>query len=395
MNISESLIATLETELNRLKFLTKDLLDSIKTKLITIKSLQKEQEYEAILEERKRRPQPAAEKMYQQEGEESSLLNKLLVGGAGITAGAAAVGGGLFSGEANASVNRGNQPTPDKLEQRAISKEVSPEGKALLDAIALKESRGRYDIIVGEGSEKGLKESDKAANRSKGYEKAPATFSDYSKHPGIRGMRTTRGYSTAAGRYQFVESTWNAIASRYPDLNDFSPQNQDKAAWYLAQEEYLRDTGRDLQKDLETKDPKILANIESSLKNQWTSLTGGIEEGKGQSNEAFNRAYTEFLNTQTASAATSTDAEKIPEPPVVENPQAKIEPVREASTDKSKVETLADSKRLPKVRTITNNLYQETVVTQVAQQTVSESDTTVSSSLPSSEKIKIQYRNLA
>jgi muramidase (phage lysozyme) len=382
MNISQSLIDTLETELSRLQYLTKDLLDSVKTKLINIKSIQREQEYEAILEERKQRPQAIAEKT-SVEKEKSSLLSKLLLGG-GLAA--AGIGGSLFSGNTEASTNRDLKRNDNKeLTQIAISKEVTIEGKSLLDAISVKESQGRYDVIVGEGSEQGLTEEDKAANRKKGYERAPATFSDFSKHPGIIGMRTNNGPSTAAGRYQFTKTTWEGLVKKHPDLTDFSPENQDKAAWYLAQEEYLKDTGQNLQEDLETADANTFAKIEESLKNRWTSLTGGIETN--QTNEGFRQAYTDALKvqqqTQTAKASE------------IENPQAKVEPIRESPINNNNVKQIAESKQKPNVKTVTNNITRETIVTQLAQQTVSGSDTTVSDSLPSPDELKRQYRSLA
>jgi hypothetical protein len=382
MNISQSLIDTLETELSRLQYLTKDLLDSVKTKLINIKSIQREQEYEAILEERKQRPQAIAEKT-SVEKEESSLLSKLLLGG-GLAA--AGIGGSLFSGNTEASTNRDFKRNDNKeLTQIAISKEVTIEGKSLLDAISVKESQGRYDVIVGMGSEQGLTEEDKAANRKKGYERAPATFSDFSKHPGIIGMRTNNGPSTAAGRYQFTKTTWEGLVKKHPDLTDFSPENQDKAAWYLAQEEYLKDTGQNLQEDLETADANTFAKIQESLKNQWTSLTGGIETN--QTNEGFRQAYTDALKvqqqTQTAKASE------------IENPQAKVEPIRESPINNNNVKQIAESKQKPNVKTVTNNITRETIVTQIAQQTVSGSDTTVSDSLPSPDELKRQYRSLA
>ena len=384
MNIPQNLINTLESELSRLQYLTKELLDSVKTKLINIKAFQKEQEYEAILEERKQRPQATAEKT-SVEKEESSLLSKLLLGG-GLAA--AGIGGSLFSGNTEASTNRDfKRNDKEKLTQIAISKEVTIEGKSLLDAISVKESGGRYDVIVGMGSEQGLTEKDKAINKSKGYERAPATFSDFSKHPGIRGMRTDAGPSTAAGRYQIVESTWNELVKKHPDLTDFSPENQDKAAWYLAQEEYLKDTNRSLQKDLEKNDPALFSQIESSLNNRWSSLTGSAEKYS----DAFE---VQTQNVQTASSKKSNAEPVKKETSTPNNSQASIEPVREAYQDNKKAVQLAEFKPRPKERIITNNIMSKTIVTQIAQQTVSNSDTTVSDSLPSSEELKLQYRSL-
>lgn len=58
-------------------------------------------------------------------------------------------------------------------------------------------------------------------------------FSNLSTHPNVRkAFKQTDGqtnYTTAAGRYQFLNSTWNNLAKRY-GFRDFSPQAQDLGA---------------------------------------------------------------------------------------------------------------------------------------------------------------------
>jgi hypothetical protein len=76
-----------------------------------------------------------------------------------------------------------------------------------------------------------------------------------------------------------VKTTWDGLRKRHPDLTDFSPENQDKAAWYLAQENYKRASGKDLLTALKdgTFKPSFLAKT-------WTSLPGGSEQTwKGES----------------------------------------------------------------------------------------------------------------
>jgi muramidase (phage lysozyme) len=144
--------------------------------------------------------------------------------------------------------------------------ELSPVARALLETIAGPESKGDYNVIYG-GSQ----------------------FDDFSDHPRQPVLITSgpnKGkYSSAAGKYQFLGSTWDDIADRY-DIPDFSPASQDQAAWALATEEYKRDTGRDLEADLSAGD---LSRVAPSLRNQWTSLPGGIEQGIGGT--AFANAY--------------------------------------------------------------------------------------------------------
>lgn len=58
-------------------------------------------------------------------------------------------------------------------------------------------------------------------------------FDNYGSHPNVRaGFTETTGnknVTTAAGRYQFLNSTWKKVAQKY-GLKDFSPKNQDLAA---------------------------------------------------------------------------------------------------------------------------------------------------------------------
>lgn len=58
-------------------------------------------------------------------------------------------------------------------------------------------------------------------------------FGNLSAHPNVRkAFKQTDGrtnYTTAAGRYQFLNSTWNNLSKRY-GFRDFSPQAQDLGA---------------------------------------------------------------------------------------------------------------------------------------------------------------------
>lgn len=122
------------------------------------------------------------------------------------------------------------------------------EAQAFLDAIASAEGTGGdYNIIVG-GSK----------------------FQSFEQHPGIVGVTTKAGPSTAAGKYQITKQTWDELKKRYPDLKDFSPENQDKAAFYLATERYKSGTkGRDLSADLAAGNTTYLRK---ALQDTWTSL---------------------------------------------------------------------------------------------------------------------------
>ena len=144
---------------------------------------------------------------------------------------------------------------------------IPPQGYKLLNTIAGTESPG-YNVMYG-----------------------GKRFSSYADHPRVAvpiGSGPNAGKtSSAAGRYQFLGSTWDNLAKQL-GLKDFSPANQDIAAWTLAKQAYGRNTGRELERDLN--DPAQLGRIASALSGTWTSLPGGIEQAGGGSGR-FSRAF--------------------------------------------------------------------------------------------------------
>jgi muramidase (phage lysozyme) len=122
------------------------------------------------------------------------------------------------------------------------------QSQAFLDAIAAAEGTGGdYNIIVG-----GKK------------------FEGYEQHPNVVGVVTRAGPSTAAGKYQITKQTWDYLQSKYSDLTDFSPENQDRAAFYLATERYKTNTkGRDLLSDLTMGNTSYLRD---ALQKTWTGI---------------------------------------------------------------------------------------------------------------------------
>lgn len=142
--------------------------------------------------------------------------------------------------------------------------------KAFLNTIASSESPG-YDVMYGGGK-----------------------FADYSRHPNqpvkIQTGPNANRTSTAAGRYQFLAPTWEEMARKY-GYKDFSPQNQDAAAWQLAQDTYSKNTGGDLTAALKSGDPGRINAAADVLKSQWTSLPGGIEQSKGYGGKTFYDVY--------------------------------------------------------------------------------------------------------
>jgi muramidase (phage lysozyme) len=81
------------------------------------------------------------------------------------------------------------------------------------------------------------------------------------------------GTTTAAGRYQITSDTWREFAPK-AGVHDFSPESQDRVAWYIANSEYLKKTGRDLHEDLKTGGHDL--DIERALANRWPTILKNI-----------------------------------------------------------------------------------------------------------------------
>jgi muramidase (phage lysozyme) len=137
----------------------------------------------------------------------------------------------------------------------AVNQAIPPEGRALLDHIAGPESAGLYNVRYG-----------------------GKLFAGFADHPRVDEPITSGPdagkTSSAAGRYQFLGSTWDAQKKKL-GLKDFSPENQDAAAWDLAQTEYKAKTGKDLLGVLKSGDQAAISDVPRQLSGQWSSLPGG------------------------------------------------------------------------------------------------------------------------
>ena len=136
-----------------------------------------------------------------------------------------------------------------------VNQNIPQEGRALLDHIAGTESAGRYNVRYG-----------------------GKTFDNFAEHPRVPEPITSGPdvgkVSTAAGRYQFIGTTWDQQKTKL-GLADFSPANQDAAAWDLAQTEYKAKTGKELLTVLKSGDQAAIAEVPRYLSGQWSSLPGG------------------------------------------------------------------------------------------------------------------------
>lgn len=143
---------------------------------------------------------------------------------------------------------------------------VPPVARALLDTIHGSESaypgRDSYKVIYGGGE-------------AKDFTDHPRQYVPIVSGPN-KGLKTS-----AAGRYQYLYPSW-VEAKTALNLPDFSPESQDKAAWWDAQRAYKKNTGRDLMTDLTEagNDPQKLTSIGRGISTWWTSLPGGIEPNK-------------------------------------------------------------------------------------------------------------------
>ena len=162
----------------------------------------------------------------------------------------------------------------------------TPRMGALLNEIGRLESNNQPNVIYGNN-----------------------TFDDYSDHP-RQNVPIVSGpnqdlKTSAAGEFQFIDDTWDRYQKKL-NLPDFSPESQRIAAAELARDDYRKRTGRNLDTDLESDDPKIQQDIFKNLNKTWSSLPGGVEDQKDSQLFAnvFKAPTTE---TRVASADTTTN----------------------------------------------------------------------------------------
>ena len=173
------------------------------------------------------------------------------------------------SGSSGPGTSGVNNSTDSRGEIRTVNRELPIEGRALLDTIAGSESgypgRDPYKVIYGG--------------------RVAETLADHPRqYVQIVAGPNTGQKTSAAGRYQYLERSWDE-ASKALGLKDFSPASQDKAAFWEAQRTYRANTGRDLVTDIReaNEDPQKLALIGRGISSCWTSLPGGIEPNNATS----------------------------------------------------------------------------------------------------------------
>lgn len=114
-----------------------------------------------------------------------------------------------------AAMGRGTTDGPQDGSD-VVAAGLSPQSRAVLNAISSREASA-YNVLNG-----------------------GETFDSYADHPRRKGAN---GESTAAGRYQFIASTWDAATAAYEratgvHVPDFSPEWQDRVAIFWAEKRY-------------------------------------------------------------------------------------------------------------------------------------------------------------
>lgn len=150
--------------------------------------------------------------------------------------------------------------------QDVATANLDPKVKAFLDMIAYSEGTINY-------------------GKSNGYNVmfTGKLFNSYTRHPNQLNCATLKGQplcSTAAGRYQFVHTTWEYV-SKALDLKDFSPESQDLAAVYLLKK-------RGALKYIESGDFEAAV---AAAKKEWASFPGA---GYNQPENPLSKLRTEY-----------------------------------------------------------------------------------------------------
>lgn len=167
-----------------------------------------------------------------------------------------------------------NQPVDKQFELLGVSnpgavaaKDLKPHETAFLNALAGPESAGKYNVRYTPAG--------------------GATFSGFDKHPNVLEPTKDGRKSSAAGRYQFTGTTWNSVAGEL-GMNNFSPENQDHAALYLARKVYKEKTGGDL--DAELQKNGVSDKVVSALGSTWAGLADNPRKARSWYGATLNNA---------------------------------------------------------------------------------------------------------
>lgn len=180
-------------------------------------------------------------------------------------------------------------PRPAPISSRPLSQPIGdpvaadlpPHQRAFLNATARGESNGQYNLRYSP--------------------KGGQTFTENDAHPAIREQGPS-GPSDAAGRYQFLSSTWKDIGGK-----EFTRDAQDRNAWKLAERDYMKRTGRSLDTDLQQQG--FTPQIQKVLAPTWTAL--------GKDNGGNQREYDESLKRYQPSTKVAQNTHPVTGKPIV------------------------------------------------------------------------------
>lgn len=164
-----------------------------------------------------------------------------------------------------------------------VNPNLKPVERALLNAISSGESGGKYNIRYAPGGGK--------------------TFEPTGDHPRIF-ENSPNGPSSAAGRYQFVATTWDGLPKEAKGDGRFTPENQDTAALWLARSAYRKASGGDLDADIAVEG--FSPRIQSILAPKWEAFK---YEGKRSKYEAvFRNSLEKYSRTPPVDTPTPDDS---------------------------------------------------------------------------------------
>lgn len=150
---------------------------------------------------------------------------------------------------------------------------LAPHERGILNAISSPESSDRYDVLYG-------------GERITDFSRHPRKYVTITSGPN-KGLK-----SSAAGKYQFLASTWDATVAEYNAQNphapvtDFKPESQDRIALFYARRIFNRQLGAgemDFDQILQSGDRTQIASMKRAL---WDD-NGGWEGFRHMSDESF------------------------------------------------------------------------------------------------------------
>ncbi|MGO4172520.1 hypothetical protein [Bosea sp. TAF32] len=167
-----------------------------------------------------------------------------------------------------------------------VTEGLAPWQTALLNTIAGPESAGKYNIRYTPNG--------------------GATFDGYDQHPGIFEATADGKRSSAAGRYQFTKTTWDDVPAEAKGDGKFTPENQDRAALWLASRDFNSRTGLDLGEVLQR--DGMTPDVVRALAPTWQAFA------KGDPSKFISAYNTNLTNPGLGGGSSDPDAANKPAP---------------------------------------------------------------------------------